>query len=554
MPKKGRPVTQCQHCRQERKKRSAHVSCDCGDSGKHHHPREKCIHLREAEERAKAGVTEEPPIEKDPAHLATIAEEQGCCCHHGGKCTCSVLKRESGAAGAPHGPAVKPRLEKTTSDGAITHFANGHHKPVHRKNNAAHEHGMPYRMPVPRSNSQHSSDNDGSLSSESLPLENTMQYQQGTWLPLTSAPFNPARRRSKSEQTSPRLDPSQNFLGGLPDFNTPPMDFASLTPMRTNESSTSAASSNMEFPPFDQMSGFSEDELDPWTDMSALDTTTIKPNQGSMQAWSSGSPDPMYGGQPLYSHPPSAAPSESDDAGSIESLYGISMPNYQGDNSGFNLDMSNPNSPQVNRHSLPPGFFGNTDFTHGAMSNEWQQAVANSAAAHQGNLSASPLSMEAGWPQQQQPQSRSSGTTNSPISFESSPAGSRPQSRSVGPSSAPNNDALRELFPDMDLDNIPNLSQSQPHLSSRKTFGGLPSSSMPTSAPINFEPQQPMQASPESGMATQQQPWNDGSYSIPHDGFGPGAGGGGGGGSGSGYESGEGGYTSQPYTPPEWAR
>ncbi|KAI7656840.1 hypothetical protein KC319_g9647, partial [Hortaea werneckii] len=27
VPKKGRPVTQCQHCRQERKKRSAHVSC-----------------------------------------------------------------------------------------------------------------------------------------------------------------------------------------------------------------------------------------------------------------------------------------------------------------------------------------------------------------------------------------------------------------------------------------------------------------------------------------------------------------------------------------------
>lgn len=508
------------------------MSCDCGDSGKHHHPREKCIHLREAEERAKAGLQEEPPTEKDPAHLAAIAEEQGCCCHHGGKCSCSVLKRETGDATAPHGPAVKPRLEKTTSEGAITHFANGHHKPVHRKNNAAHEHGMPYRLPVPRSNSEHSSDtNAASQSSESLPSASSLPLQQGTWLPLTSAPFSQGRRRSKSGQTSPRLDPTQPFLGGLPDMSGGQLDFASLTPMRTNESAHSATSSNFEFPPFDQMSGFSEDDLDPWTDMSTLDTTTIKPNQSSLQAW----PEAMYNRQPDFATAPSATQSESDDVGSVESIYGISLPSFSGDPSGFNLDMSNPSSPNFNRHSLPPGFFGNADFTHGNMSNEWQTAIANSAAAHQGQLSGSPLGMEGAW---QQP--ARSAVTASPGPYESSPTGTRPQSRSVGPSSAPNNDALRELFPDMDLDNIPNLSQSQPQLVSRKTFSGMPSS-VPTSAPVAFE-QQPLQSSPEGSM--QPQPWMDGSYSIPNDPYV---------GAAVGYDS-DTGYTSQPYTPPDWSR
>jgi hypothetical protein len=38
--KKGRPVSQCQHCRAMRKSRSAHTKCDCGE--KTH----KCVHLR----------------------------------------------------------------------------------------------------------------------------------------------------------------------------------------------------------------------------------------------------------------------------------------------------------------------------------------------------------------------------------------------------------------------------------------------------------------------------------------------------------------------------
>jgi hypothetical protein len=38
--KKGRPVSQCQHCRSLRKSRSAHTKCDCGEK------MFKCAHLK----------------------------------------------------------------------------------------------------------------------------------------------------------------------------------------------------------------------------------------------------------------------------------------------------------------------------------------------------------------------------------------------------------------------------------------------------------------------------------------------------------------------------
>lgn len=77
VPKKGRPVSQCQHCRLERKKRSAHVSCDCGSADKPHHDKGKCIHLREAQDRAAAGLNE-VDVGDDPARLARIHQQQGC--------------------------------------------------------------------------------------------------------------------------------------------------------------------------------------------------------------------------------------------------------------------------------------------------------------------------------------------------------------------------------------------------------------------------------------------------------------------------------------------
>jgi len=58
--KKGRPVSQCNHCRSMRKSRSAHVKCDCG---------ERIAALKEA---AKNGIR--------PAPLSTVGGENkvGC--------------------------------------------------------------------------------------------------------------------------------------------------------------------------------------------------------------------------------------------------------------------------------------------------------------------------------------------------------------------------------------------------------------------------------------------------------------------------------------------
>jgi hypothetical protein len=39
--KKGRPVSQCNHCRTMRKSRSAHIKCDCGEKTS------KCAHLQQ---------------------------------------------------------------------------------------------------------------------------------------------------------------------------------------------------------------------------------------------------------------------------------------------------------------------------------------------------------------------------------------------------------------------------------------------------------------------------------------------------------------------------
>jgi hypothetical protein len=50
---------------------------------------------------------------------------------------------------AQHSAKPKPRLTATQSESTLTVFANGHHKPCHRLNNAAHVSGAPYKIPRP---------------------------------------------------------------------------------------------------------------------------------------------------------------------------------------------------------------------------------------------------------------------------------------------------------------------------------------------------------------------------------------------------------------------
>ncbi|CAK7202705.1 transcriptional activator haa1 [Sporothrix eucalyptigena] len=130
--KKGRPVTQCQHCRSQRKNRSAHVKCDCGEKTN------KCIHL---------GALE--------------GHRESCCCNHGGRCTCAfkndldTVPETSGAdegeadedlsasaaagttttSGSPSNknPIRRRRANTTRSEGTLTFDEHGRHKPVSQK-------------------------------------------------------------------------------------------------------------------------------------------------------------------------------------------------------------------------------------------------------------------------------------------------------------------------------------------------------------------------------------------------------------------------------------
>lgn len=514
VPKKGRPVTQCHHCRLERKKRSAHVSCDCGTE-KPHHAKEKCIHLREAEERVKAGFHDDPHAETDPLHLAAVAEEQGCCCHHGGKCTCAILKREPGESSAqPHGPAVKPRLEKIGSDGAITVFTNGHHKPVHRKNHAAHECGMPYKMPMQRSHTEHNVSVAARRSVDSLALDSNMFYQPSDYNPQTSAPFNTERRRSKSEQPSPKISPSSQTCNGLGDAKLTSIDFSTLSQTQTNQSMQSATSETFSFPSYDQMTGVTDGSYDPWSALPSADSTGI-PNNNPFGVW----PTPIDNSnlaQPALTAASSGSTSEIDDVPPMDDMYGLAMPSIQEDAIDFNMiNMPSGNSPQANRRSLPPNFFGNVDLTMAGFQPEWQtqvnnfnNAVEDKARTQQNTPSMSfdePWQMSTLRPITSVPQRALGGL----------PAGTRPQSRSVGPASAPSDDIIKQLFPEIDINGnmFGPTSSPQLNMTTDTTMGELRSTNA-TSAPIDFG-----QMDTSAGFTSQ--PWADGSISLPNDAFTP---------------------------------
>ncbi|EPE08008.1 copper fist dna binding domain-containing protein [Ophiostoma piceae UAMH 11346] len=151
--KKGRPVTQCQHCRSQRKNRSAHVKCDCGEKTT------KCVHLG-----AKDG------------------HRESCCCNHGGDCSCAGFKNEldpvpetasSGSeadvhtsscgsaptptttCAVPKSPVRRSRANTSRSEGTLTFDENGRHKPLTQKHaKAASRKTLPYptsRMSMTRS-------------------------------------------------------------------------------------------------------------------------------------------------------------------------------------------------------------------------------------------------------------------------------------------------------------------------------------------------------------------------------------------------------------------
>ncbi|KAI5861338.1 hypothetical protein GGS23DRAFT_147167 [Durotheca rogersii] len=197
--KKGRPVSQCQHCRAMRKSRSSHVKCDCGE--KTH----KCAHLKQTVE----------------------GHKDSCCCNHGGRCTCShkkepsldtVPESESDDAIEPQPTTVtKPRAaaarrrraNTTHSEPVLSFDENGHHRPTQRHTKASQKSG-PYTIGRAGSvGSSSSSSMHRTASASSLATKSVDSFmapgKSRSRVTDSSSPDRDTRRSAKSAQASPSI-------------------------------------------------------------------------------------------------------------------------------------------------------------------------------------------------------------------------------------------------------------------------------------------------------------------------------------------------------------
>ncbi|KKK18634.1 hypothetical protein AOCH_007408 [Aspergillus ochraceoroseus] len=211
--KKGRPVSQCPHCRGLRKSRTTHTKCECGDKKKNSHKNDL------------------DPNAADKRDLKQDSRPR-CGCTHGQRCTCALKKEphldpvpETGLPPPPTAllsdQAKKPQLTSTTSEGALTIFRDGHHKPAHKHNDMAHKCGLPYT--IPRSHTVHGTSDVARRSMDHLPYMGESLANQP--LPEPPRTFG-LHRRVKSEHGSPENVPVAP-AGDVP-TSVPPLDLSPL--------------------------------------------------------------------------------------------------------------------------------------------------------------------------------------------------------------------------------------------------------------------------------------------------------------------------------------
>lgn len=197
----GRPVSQCPHCRNLRKARSAHVRCDCG-----------------AEEQLGIEVNHN--------------KGTNCSCNKGTRCSCALKKEhlypvpESDSDEASSTEVQRPRAHTAQSESGLTVFSNGLHKPVH-KNNMAHKCGLPYV--VPRTPSIHGLSPAGlaNRSVDNLPHTSTIDaLHSESRIKDSMVSAQQEQRLVKSENGSPIMSPTSN-LDQLNGF-LPPLDLSHI--------------------------------------------------------------------------------------------------------------------------------------------------------------------------------------------------------------------------------------------------------------------------------------------------------------------------------------
>lgn len=269
--KKGRPVSQCAHCRGLRKSRTTHVKCECGDKKKKNNTNNNNTDNNNNSssnnhDSDSNSVNDKGDLKREHAEGGTldsvsdlIAEDnrQRCGCTQGQRCTCALKKEHHldpvPEAGVPPAqPAVtselrKPRLTSRRSESTLTVFRDGHHKPAYKHNDMAHKCGMPYT--IPRSHTIHSTSDIAQRSVDHLPLNQKAVVGQEPSQRLdqiTSAP----QRLVKSEHGSPESAPVPN----LEQINTqiPPLDISSFSPFGTATTTNSPMTSMAFQDPFQE--------------------------------------------------------------------------------------------------------------------------------------------------------------------------------------------------------------------------------------------------------------------------------------------------------------
>lgn len=240
--KKGRPVSQCAHCRSQRKSRSAHIKCDCGEKTS------KCVHLQPpvdghlGEFYSFTEYEAACPPPRAPGSNLSSSHAETCCCNHGGRCTCAGKKDvaldtvpesdsegEMKAATLPPRPVPRRRRANTihSSDIGMTFDQHGHHKPA--KHNRASQKCGPYQL-----NRVNSAASAGSLGTSTDNL--LYQAQNEGHASLQHNFLAREQRLVKSEATSPLMSASTfSQLNG----NLPPLDLSGISNYSTYAGSTS---------------------------------------------------------------------------------------------------------------------------------------------------------------------------------------------------------------------------------------------------------------------------------------------------------------------------
>lgn len=159
------------------------------------------------------------------------SEPHTCCCQHGSKCTCSLKKEHLDPVPEDIPQLIqpkdhpKPRTNHNTHESKPTVITNGHHKPVHKFNDAHNQLGNPYKIPS-RSHSLHGHRDIAQRSTDSLPLtKHSRPFHESPLHNSITDAIETVQRKVKSEHASPILGPQSYAVNPtIQDLSLPSFD------------------------------------------------------------------------------------------------------------------------------------------------------------------------------------------------------------------------------------------------------------------------------------------------------------------------------------------